>query len=91
MPCSGDPLERIHPPPVQLATLPLQCAWQEALSGIGRATNTLLILHHVSTAQGFVWALQVGNTVTDDEAQQMNAIISYAERAAFRRLAGGKR
>ena len=91
MPRPGDPLERFHPPPVRLATLPLQRAWQEALSAIDRATNTLLILHHVSTAQGFVWALQVNNTVTEDEAREMNATISYAERAAFRRLAGVER
>ncbi|MHC8334694.1 hypothetical protein [Pseudomonas sp. LB3P25] len=83
--------ERRDPRPVRLPTPALQRAWQHAQLGIDRSTNTLLILHHVSIAQGFVWAVQISDLVTDDEAREMNVAISHAERAAFWRLAGGER
>ncbi|WP_415769504.1 hypothetical protein [Pseudomonas sp. LB3P38] len=89
MPRPVDSHELLDPRPVRLPTPTLQRAWQQALLGIDRATNTLVILHHVSTAQGFVWAVQISNLVTDDEAREMNAAISHAERAAFLCLAGG--
>ena len=81
----------LDPRPVHLPTPALQRAWQQALLGIDQATNTLLILHHVSTAQGFVWAVQISDLVTDGEAREMNTVISHAERAAFLCLAGGGR
>lgn len=86
-----DPFELLNPRPVRLPTPALQRAWQQALLGIDRATNTLLILHHASTAQGFVWAVQISDLVTDDVAREMNAAISHAERAAFLGLSGGER
>jgi hypothetical protein len=62
--------ELLDPRPMRLPTPALQCTWQHTQLGIDRSTNTLLILHHVSIAQGFVWAVQISDPVTDDEARR---------------------
>ena len=85
------PVESLASQAMRWPTSTLQNAWEQALEGIHRATNHMQILHYVSTATGFVWALQVGYVVTYDEATAMNTAIRDAERAAYQRLVEGGR